>query len=130
MYVVKFMKYEYKNLKKENCDKIVFIKSGCFYYCYDDDSYIINYIFKYKIIGNKIAFPVNKLNSVCKKLEDYNIGFVCEDKVFEGSNYDKYLKLSLDNVKKDMLIKEINFIISKLDYKKLYQIMVVVSKYE
>lgn len=118
------------NSKQKMNKKVKIRKGGCFYYCYDDDSAIINYIFNYKIIDDRTAFPLKNLDFVCKTLEDYDIGYICGDKVFEGRNYNKYLDLSLDKENKLALIKEINFLLYELDVDKLYKIMEMISKYE
>ena len=87
--------------------KVKIRKGGCFYYCYDDASCIINYLFNYKIIDGRIAFPLKNLDLVCKTLEDYDIGYICGDNVFESSNYDKYFNMSLDKENKKILIKRL-----------------------
>ena len=38
---------------------IVFRKIGGFYHVFDGDSYILNYLFNYKIVGNRVGFPIN-----------------------------------------------------------------------
>lgn len=62
---------------------IVFIKSGNFYRCYDDDSYIIAYLMDYQVkatISRDMAgFPVDSLNRVLNKLQLKNINY----KIFE-----------------------------------------------
>ena len=35
-------------------------KKGGFYHCYNDDSYIISYLFDYKIINNRVGFPIRR----------------------------------------------------------------------
>ena len=47
----------YLDIKSNNKDLIVFVKYGSFYKCFEDDSYIINYLFDYKINNkNSLGF--------------------------------------------------------------------------
>lgn len=49
---------------------VVFRKVGGFYHVFDGDSYILNYLFNYKIVGNRVGFPINSINKVINILED------------------------------------------------------------
>ena len=47
----------YLDIKSNNKDLIVFVKYGSFYKCFEDDSYIINYLLNYKINNkNSLGF--------------------------------------------------------------------------
>ena len=63
------MKEKYLNIKINNKDFLVVIKNGKFYYVYGEDTYIIYYIFKYKIKDNILCFPDTNINKVTKKLK-------------------------------------------------------------
>lgn len=64
-------------LKNENKDKIILVKYGNFYRCFDDDSFIIFYLFNYKISDNYVVgFPINNLDKVLSKLRDNNISVI------------------------------------------------------
>lgn len=41
-------------------------KKGGFYHCYNDDSYIIGYLCDYKIINNRVGFPIRR---GCRKIK-------------------------------------------------------------
>lgn len=47
----------YLDIKSNNKDLIVLVKYGNFYKCFEDDSYIINYLLNYKINNkNSLGF--------------------------------------------------------------------------
>ena len=55
----------YLDIKSNNKDLIVFVKYGNFYKCFDNDSYIINYLLNYKINNkNSLGFPVNVIDKM------------------------------------------------------------------
>lgn len=98
---------------------IVFRKFGNFYQLFDDDAYIINYIFNYNIKNYKCGFPINTLEKVLFKLKYLSIDYIVKDdncnfSFFSGcNNYDLYLFLvNNKNNNKDLLDE----IINKLDY--------------
>lgn len=77
-------------------------KSGNFYQAFDDDAYLLWYLFGYKISNRKVGFPVSALTKVLNLLEEKNIHYLIfnsddeEIKFKEGVN--KYNKL-LNNAK-------------------------------
>lgn len=66
-------------------DTLVLIKSGNFYRCYDDDSFIIAYLMDYQVkttvLNDMAGFPVDSLNKVLDQLELRRINY----KIFEFS---------------------------------------------
>lgn len=85
--------------------QITIRKHGWFYHVFDDDCYILYYLFDYKIINRKTGFPLNSLNKVINKLTDLSIS--CEV-IEEGkrdfkklNKYNKYLKLGISKYDKD-----------------------------
>ena len=67
-----------KNVKEIHNKYVVLVKVGSFYYCYGRDSYIISYLFKYKINILKdytysCSFPQNAINKVISVLENKQI---------------------------------------------------------
>lgn len=74
-----------QNVKEIHYKYIVLVKVGNFYYCYGRDSYIISYLFKYKIniLSHNMyscSFPQNALNKVIAILEDKKINYVILDR--------------------------------------------------
>lgn len=74
-----------QNVKECYKEYIVMIKIGNFYYVYGRDSYIISYLFQYKmnILKNGIyscSFPQNAINKVIAKLENVKINYLILDR--------------------------------------------------
>ena len=85
-----------KNVKKIHNNYVVLIKVGNFYYCYGRDTYIISYLFKYKIniMKNNIyscAFSQNAINKVMAKLENSKINYL----IFVNDKIRMYKKWNL-----------------------------------
>lgn len=74
-------------------------KKGGFYHCYNDDSVIISYLCNYKIINNRVGFPINTINKVVNILVNNKVNYVIYNKdkiVDEYSNKDnKYYDVLL-----------------------------------
>ena len=123
---------EYNKLKLNNSDKIIFIKRGCFYYTYFSDSYIISYIFNYKVIDSKVSFPITNKVNVCNKLNVLNIGYVIDNDIIYGDSevYNEYLVKGYNKAKYDTLIDEINNILISLDIDKLVSIKNMLYEYD
>lgn len=74
---------------------VVFRKVGGFYHVFDGDSYILNYLFNYKIVGNRVGFPVGSIHKVVNTLEDKKINYELDGKKVNfkrKNNYEKYLE--------------------------------------
>ena len=78
-----------ETIKLIHKEDIVLVKVGTFYTAYGKDSYIINYIFNYKLNKTQgvytVAFPVASLNKVCAILEQNKINYIVVDR---RNNYD------------------------------------------
>ena len=120
-----------KVMKQINPETIILLKVGEFYYQYGKDSYIISYLFSYKLkkIENDIpfsGFPKSALYKVLTKLEEKELSYIIVDKslnyevvekeIFKSNRYKefynkahKYIlnKTRVDNIYK-YLIKNIN----------------------
>ena len=90
----------YIDLKITYKNYLIILKAGVFYICINDDAFILNKLFSYKIkeFNNykRIGFPINSLNKVLKRLEKLNINYIVYDnkiitKVsFNNNSYNKY----------------------------------------
>lgn len=95
---------------------VVLRKNGGFYSVYGNDCYIFYYLFGYKIVDDRVGFPVSAYNKVINTLEENFISY----EVVNGNlanykkrnNYEKFVKLGKKKHSLDFRIKEI---ISKLD---------------
>jgi len=69
-------------------------KSGTFYTVFDDDCYIIYFLFNYNIKNSKIGFPKSALNKVINKLDELKINYEVVGVDLRGNykNLNKYLK--------------------------------------
>ncbi len=79
-----------KTIKEIHNNDICFFKIGTFYHVYNKDSYIISYLFNYKIkeLGSnhkECGFPLDTLPKVLAKLESKKINYLILDK---RNNYD------------------------------------------
>lgn len=90
----------YIDLKITYKNYLIILKTGVFYICINDDAFILNKLFSYKIKDfnnyKRIGFPINSLNKVLKRLERLNINYIVYDnkiitKVsFTDNSYNKY----------------------------------------
>lgn len=122
----------YNENKKKFSDYILIIKVGIFYETYNNDAFIINNLFGYKVkeIGDfdRAGFPVNSFDKVIKKLERCEINYVIIDggivsKKFKNNNYSKYLKCDYSS-RIEMVVNKLN---SLKGTKKLESILVKVE---
>ena len=112
--------------------KITIRKHGGFYHVFDNDCYILYYLFNYKIINQRLGFPLNSLTKVINKLEDLNINYEILgeiDKNFNRkNNYNKYLKLGITKFKKEQKYLTIYNSLDKLTEEDLDKIINFVSE--
>lgn len=67
---------KYIKFKSSYKDYVVLIKSGNFYYSFDDDAYILKYFFNYQIRDNKVGFPINAKAKVKSVLNRHNVNLL------------------------------------------------------
>lgn len=105
------MKEKYISIKHEYKECLVLIKSGSFYITFYDDALILNYLFNYKVINNKVGFPISNL-------DNNNISYYIDDNYNNNpiNNYSNILYNAktnyFNNTNLDLLIDEIKFVIS------------------
>lgn len=73
------LREKYSYLKKVYSDYIVLIKSGSFYITYDNDAIILNNIFDYQNINNKVGFPIRSVDKIMNSLNDKNINYIIDN---------------------------------------------------
>ncbi len=112
------MKEKYISIKHEHKECLVLIKNGSFYITFYDDALILNYLFNYKVINNKVGFPISNLDKVLSKLDSNNISYYIDDNYNNNpiNNYNNILYNAktnyFNNTNLDLLIDEIKFVIS------------------
>lgn len=111
-------------------NEIRFHKSGVFYEIFDDDAKIIHYLFGYRIIDGRVAFPMNAVNKVLNTLSDncinYNIILndeVIKDDYKDKNNYMKFLVKSNDKLKATSVMNQIVKKLNTFDEGQLYNVL-------
>ena len=89
-----------KNMKEVEPEYLLMFKVGNFYYAYGKDSYILSYLFDYKIkmVQNEIpscGFPKNAIRKVQARLELNKINYMLLDK---RNNFDVDEKMDNKNL--------------------------------
>ena len=137
---IKKMKLDYQ---EKHPNSLVLVQMGNFYHAYGKDSYIISYIFGYKIINNiyksegneKISmpstgFPCNAFDRVSLGLEEKKINFIVsakgkEDIFKDFKNLNTYTKrynaskrYCEDTIKLDTIKTELDDLCGKKDFSK------------
>lgn len=105
-----------KEVKKIHPDDLILIQIGKFYQSYGRDSYILSYLFNYKLknLGQNIwttGFPKNAISKVLSKLEDKKINYIILDR---RNNYEIIEKNDNKNLNKYKEIFEKSYEQTKL----------------
>ena len=116
------MVYEkYLELKEKFVNFVVLIKVGNFYHIYDKDAMILNYLLKYKMVDNRVGFPVKSLDKVIKNLQKNKINYyISEDdfQEFADNDYQQILEKSILYYELSLETLEIyNFLNSNIESK-------------
>ena len=104
-------------------------KTGKFYNAYGDDAKILHYLFNYKVINNRIGFPIDSINKVKDKLNELNISYLINsdekiEKDYEKFNkYDEYNLLANSKVNIDKKIDDLIIKINDLSYKEIDELI-------
>lgn len=111
---------KYNEAKIKNRKSIILIKSGIFYETFNDDAYIMSYLFDYKIknLSNfiMVGFPEKVIESIKDRLKkekisyvvlDDNHQFVSDRSSFTDSNYEVLLDISCKSNDVEMEIEKI-----------------------
>lgn len=98
---------KYIKFKEMYKDYVVLIKSGNFYYSFEDDAFILKYLFNYQIRENKVGFPLSAKAKVKSVLNRHNINLIeiIDDYayVLETKNTNAY-EQKLEEAKSNILI--------------------------
>ena len=129
---------KYDEIKRNNKESLVAVKSGNFYITFDLDAQIMNLLFNYKIVRNKVGFPVNIRNKIIDTLNIDKINYVIYEgnntfnkKEFENNSYLEILreskKVEYRNSMKKLLFDRIEFLIDT-DHKNYEKITDFIEK--
>ena len=115
------LQQKYVNLKDKYFKYIILIESGVFIVTFDNDAYILNYLFNYLLRNTndiiKVGFPKKSINEVLKILNENEINVVYNEQKYEYKNnkYDNLLYLAkkkyYQNLNEKVLLEEIMFLI-------------------
>lgn len=111
--------------------KVVLRKNGGFYCVYGDDTYILNYLFNYKIKDDKVGFPISVLDKVINGLEEKCINYELNNNLIDfknKNNYKKYYTLGKKKCNIDYRTNEIINKLNSLDEKKIDKILKYIEK--
>ena len=93
-----------KTMKEIHCKDVILIKNGKFYNAYGKDTYIISYLFGYKLkkVENVMmcGFPLSSIHKVMAKLEERKINYLIVDRrnnyevdeISDNKNLNNYIK--------------------------------------
>ena len=112
----------YNKYKKEYKEYVVLIISGIFCYTYNYDIVVMHKIFNYKIKTNNnifsVGFPKESINTICFKLEQYNINYIVinGDEIIDKykSDNNRYNEYEIDFNRLLYINNRINNIYNKL----------------
>ena len=118
------MKEKYEKYKNEYLNSVILIKSGNFYATINDDALIMKSLFNYQIIKDKIGFPLNSIEKVKDRLNEYKVNYIIinseeeiNKKDFESNNnylqiLNNYKKQEYKDKMKKLLFDRIEYLIS------------------
>ena len=103
-------------------------KNGTFYAVYGEDTYILYFLFDYKIKNDKVGFPKSALNKVINVLEENKINYEVIGEDLKNSfknlnNYLKYVKSGKEKYNKAIYYENIKDKIKKVSPQKLDKIL-------
>ena len=105
------IKDKYKELKYLNFNKVILIKSGNFYISYDEDAIVLNHLFSYQIVNNKIGFPLVTLPKIKEKLDELNVDYIIynnEEEITTQTNEDNNYMNIYNKAKKEEFTTKVN----------------------
>jgi len=97
-----------KTVKQVCKNYVVLVEIGTFYYCYGKDTFIINYLEKYKIkiLENNIyscSFPKTAYNKIITQLENKRIDYIVLDRRNNYEEQESNNYKNLNNYEKNWL---------------------------
>ena len=111
-------------------DFIILLKVGTFVDSYNDDAYIMSYLFQYKLktlgsLDTTCGFPTSSMNHIKGVLESRNINYLIVDKKL---GYEEVEKMNFKKKNKyDEILKKANEYIDKIN--RIQKINIYLNKY-
>lgn len=91
----------YKISKMNNLEKIVLVKFGNFYKTFDEDAKILWSLFGYRIIEDRISFPLSVFNTVISKLTRLGLSIIVINNENDINNYITTGENTYDKIKEE-----------------------------
>lgn len=112
---------KYIKFKEKYKDYVVMIKSGNFYYSFEDDAFILKHYFNYQIRDNKVGFPLNakaKVKSVLNR-HDVNLIEIIDDYgyVLETKNKNEYNNVLKEAKSNELINNMLNNLMNAIEVK-------------
>ena len=122
---------------KNSSNFVTLRKMEGFYQCFDDDSYILYYLFNYKITNKRSGFPHSSLSKVINNLESKKISYkIIDEKIDDNiknfkklNNYNYYLKLGKDKYNLDTKKKSLGDKIRDMPFSKIEKLYKMIEDY-
>lgn len=112
---------KYVKFKSQYKDYVVLVKSGNFYYSFEEDAYILKYFFDYQIRDNKVGFPINAKAKVKSVLNRHNVNLieVIDDYayVLETKNDNAYASTLIEAKSNILVSNMLNTLMSTIEVK-------------
>lgn len=127
----------YRDLKERFAECVILILAGYFYEAREDDAFVINNIFGYKLYMEsyknikrlKTGFPVWVLDKVLSGLDDCTINYIVVEKyeiakkrVELNNQYRNYIQQHIENTTNDLYRQEIHKEITPLNNKPMVKL--------
>lgn len=109
------------------------LKNGGFYSVFGDSCYIMLYLFGYKIIDNRVGFPLSAYDKVINKLEELKIDYenksldVCK-KFKKLNKYNYFLEKGKSKYSLNFRLNKTLLYIEKLEEKEIDEIISYIER--
>lgn len=114
-------------------NNVKIFKNGGFYSVYNNDKYIFYYLFGYKIIDNRVGFPLSAYDKVINKLEELKIDYenksldVCK-KFKKLNKYNYFLEKGKSKYSLNFRLNKTLLYIEKLEEKEIDEIISYIER--
>lgn len=114
-------------------NNVEIFKNGGFYSVYNNDKYIFYYLFGYKIIDNRVGFPLSAYDKVINKLEELKIDYenksldVCK-KFKKLNKYNYFLEKGKSKYSLNFRLNKTLLYIEKLEEKEIDEIISYIER--
>lgn len=114
-------------------NNVEIFKNEGFYSVYNNDTYIFYYLFGYKIIDNRVGFPLSAYDKVINKLEELKIAYenksldVCK-KFKKLNKYNYFLEKGKSKYSLNFRLNKTLLYIEKLEEKEIDEIISYIER--